>query len=69
MDLIKPYRCVLRMALSSDSGSLNLTFPRLEMNAKLGNSKGKDLYAYWRATITEHLNNELAGGDCLLIPV
>jgi cytoplasmic iron level regulating protein YaaA (DUF328/UPF0246 family) len=33
---------------------------RLEMNTKLENLEGKDLYKFWSEKITEHLNDELA---------
>ncbi|MCM5680199.1 peroxide stress protein YaaA [Schlegelella sp. S2-27] len=33
---------------------------RLEMGTRLANSKGKDLYAYWRSTIAPYLNQRLA---------
>lgn len=33
---------------------------RLEMGTKLGNARGKDLYAFWGETITEALNRQLA---------
>lgn len=33
---------------------------RLEMGAKLGNPRGKDLYAFWGGKITENLNESLA---------
>jgi cytoplasmic iron level regulating protein YaaA (DUF328/UPF0246 family) len=33
---------------------------RLEMGTKLPNSKGKDLYAFWRDAVTSRLNEELA---------
>ncbi len=32
---------------------------RLEMGTKLGNSRGKDLYAFWGPRLTEALNQEL----------
>ena len=32
---------------------------RLEMGTKLGNPKGKDLYAFWKALITPELNKRL----------
>ena len=34
---------------------------RLEMGTTLRNPRGKDLYAFWGDTITEHLNQRLAG--------
>lgn len=34
---------------------------RLEMGTRLATPRGKDLYAYWGATIAEHLNERLAG--------
>ena len=33
---------------------------RLEMGTKLGNPRGKDLYAYWGDTLAEHLNERAA---------
>ncbi len=33
---------------------------RLEMGTKLANAKGKDLYAFWGESLTEHLNEQLA---------
>lgn len=33
---------------------------RLEMGTRLANPRGKDLYAFWGATITEALNRQLA---------
>lgn len=33
---------------------------RLEMGTKLPNSQGRDLYAFWRAEVTDRLNEELA---------
>ncbi|MEM7340945.1 MAG: peroxide stress protein YaaA [Actinomycetota bacterium] len=33
---------------------------RLEMGSKLANPAGRDLYAFWGSTITEHLNEALA---------
>jgi uncharacterized protein len=32
---------------------------RLEMGLKLNNSKGKDLYCFWKDTITEYLNDDI----------
>lgn len=34
---------------------------RLEMGTRLANPHGRDLYAYWAATIAEHLDARLAG--------
>lgn len=34
---------------------------RLEMGTRLANPLGKDLYAFWRTRIAEHLNERLAG--------
>jgi cytoplasmic iron level regulating protein YaaA (DUF328/UPF0246 family) len=34
---------------------------RLEMGTTLRNPRGKDLYAFWGDTITDHLNERLAG--------
>lgn len=34
---------------------------RLEMGTRLATPRGKDLYAYWGATIAEHLNERQAG--------
>jgi cytoplasmic iron level regulating protein YaaA (DUF328/UPF0246 family) len=34
---------------------------RLEMGIKLSNSRGKDLYAYWGARITDAINEDLKG--------
>lgn len=41
---------------------------RLEMGTKLGNARGKDLYAFWGTQISEWLNQALAdqGDDVLL---
>jgi len=36
---------------------------RLEMGTKLDNKKGKDLYAFWRETLTARVNQELAAQD------
>lgn len=36
---------------------------RLEMGTKLGIGRAKDLYAYWRNTITEQLNADLAANE------
>ncbi|SHE51454.1 peroxide stress protein YaaA [Dysgonomonas macrotermitis] len=36
---------------------------RLEMQAKLANSKGKDLYEYWGRDLTEYLNDRLSTDD------
>ncbi|MEZ5378446.1 MAG: peroxide stress protein YaaA [Acidimicrobiales bacterium] len=33
---------------------------RLEMGSKVANRAGRDLYAYWRPTVTEQLNSDLA---------
>ncbi|MFT4103175.1 MAG: peroxide stress protein YaaA [Burkholderiaceae bacterium] len=35
---------------------------RLEMGTRLANARGKDLYAFWGATIAEYLNRRQAGG-------
>ncbi len=41
---------------------------RLEMGTKLGNPRGKDLYAFWGDIITGHLNQALAEqGDNVLL--
>lgn len=41
---------------------------RLEMGTKLANPKGKDLYAFWGNTITEHLQQAIdAQGDSILV--
>lgn len=42
---------------------------RLEMGTKLANSRGKDLYAFWRARVTETLREDLAAspGDKVLV--
>lgn len=41
---------------------------RLEMAIKLENSSGKDLYCFWKDTITEYLNEEIGGhGDKTLV--
>ncbi|MDX1669633.1 MAG: peroxide stress protein YaaA [Limnobacter sp.] len=40
---------------------------RLEMGTKLGNSAGKDLYAFWRQTIAPALNKELKGQKPVLV--
>ena len=41
---------------------------RLEMGTKLDNARGKDLYAFWGAVITETLNEAMAAqGDNVLI--
>jgi cytoplasmic iron level regulating protein YaaA (DUF328/UPF0246 family) len=34
---------------------------RLEMGTRLGNARGKDLYAYWGDTLAGYLNERLAG--------
>ncbi len=42
---------------------------RLEMGSKVTNPAGKDLYAYWRGTVTEQLNLDLAaspGSEALI---
>lgn len=39
---------------------------RLEMGTKLPNPKGKDLYAYWKDTITPKLNKELGKNGVLV---
>ncbi|QLB14789.1 hypothetical protein A6B39_04630 [Mannheimia granulomatis] len=41
---------------------------RLEMGTKLANPKGKDLYAFWGNTITEHLQQAIdEQGDSILV--
>ncbi len=41
---------------------LDLILPyRLEMGTKLSNTKGKDLYAFWKEELTAYLNKELKG--------
>ena len=40
---------------------------RLEMGTRLANSRGKDLYAFWGASITEHLNHRLAAEKAPLV--
>lgn len=41
---------------------------RLEMGTKLANPKGKDLYAFWGNTITEHLQQAIdEQGDAILV--
>lgn len=42
---------------------------RLEMGTKLENPAGKDLYAFWRDTLTRDLNDAIrqAGGDPVLV--
>jgi len=40
---------------------------RLEMGTKFQNARGKDLYAFWKGTITAHLKNELEQDDGVLI--
>lgn len=41
---------------------------RLEMGTKLANPKGKDLYAFWGNTITEHLQQVInEQGDAILV--
>lgn len=40
---------------------------RLEMGTKLPNPSGKDLYAYWKATIAPALNKLLKGDDPVLV--
>lgn len=40
---------------------------RLEMGTKFQNARGKDLYAFWKKTITEHLKQELEQDDGVLI--
>jgi len=41
---------------------------RLEMGTKLGNPRGKDLYAWWGDTLAEHLNAQLKKqGDDLIV--
>ncbi len=40
---------------------------RLEMGTKLGNSRGKDLYAFWGERLTEALNAELTGEEPVLV--
>ncbi len=42
---------------------------RLEMGSKVSNPAGSDLYAYWRTTVTDQLNADLAlspGADALI---
>ena len=39
---------------------------RLEMGTRLANAKGKDLYAFWKATLTGQLRRELAEGQVLV---
>jgi len=40
---------------------------RLEMGTSLKNTKGKDLYAYWKATITDALNTDLPASRSLVV--
>ena len=40
---------------------------RLEMGTKLPNSEGRDLYAFWRAEVTNRLNEELANSKPKLL--
>lgn len=40
---------------------------RLEMGTKFENNRGKDLYAFWRETITNSLKEELQADDNVLI--
>ncbi len=49
---------------------LDLMMPyRLEMGTKLPNDEGKDLYAFWTATVTESLRHDLgeSPGDDVLV--
>ena len=47
---------------------LDLIMPyRLEMGTKLKNSKGGDLYSFWKSTLTNHLNYELNEHDHKII--
>lgn len=47
---------------------LDLVKPyRLEMGTKLKNNRGKNLYEFWKDTITRQLNRELDKSDNLLI--
>lgn len=40
---------------------------RLEMGTKIANPKGKDLYAYWKGTIANALNQELPSRNPVLV--
>ncbi|NVK39835.1 MAG: peroxide stress protein YaaA [Oceanospirillaceae bacterium] len=40
---------------------------RLEMGTKLGNARGKDLYAFWGSRLTDALNAELGGSEPVLV--
>ncbi|WP_029655619.1 peroxide stress protein YaaA [Marinobacter daepoensis] len=40
---------------------------RLEMGTRFGNTRGKDLYAFWGTRITEALNHRLANDDKVLV--
>ncbi len=40
---------------------------RLEMGTRFANSRGKDLYEFWGATITNTLNEELQADDGVLV--
>ncbi|MBN7770098.1 peroxide stress protein YaaA [Marinobacter daepoensis] len=40
---------------------------RLEMGTRFGNTRGKDLYAFWGTRITETLNHRLANDDKVLV--
>ncbi|MBX2882177.1 MAG: peroxide stress protein YaaA [Granulosicoccus sp.] len=40
---------------------------RLEMGTALKNRRGKDLYAYWRDTVTESLNTQLSSAKSLVV--
>jgi len=40
---------------------------RLEMGTKLENQRGKDLYAFWGATITQEVNRLLSDDDGVLV--
>jgi uncharacterized protein len=40
---------------------------RLEMGTKLENPAGKDLYAFWKDTVTSALNKELGKKDAVLV--
>lgn len=40
---------------------------RLEMGTRLANSRGKDLYAFWRDTLSHHLNRQRRVGGARVI--